>query len=304
MTEFIPSEKGTPIRFPSTANLYIDSLDRDTDVPVDGDGFLTRTAQSSTNFLINRPQNILTGFFTRLALNEVVLDWGVPNIISGVNNEFIVRSGVTNTSVLLDTGFYTVAECVTAITAALNTALGVGTYSLVANTRGVALTKTTGSFAIISTPLALQLNCLVSSSGGLWTFGTSFTFFSPVLLNQKYIDIVSPQLTYNQDLKDASTATYVRDVIYRWYFGWDGETLYDTYDYPILQGYRAFLQRRSIAFPKQIKWDNIQPIGQISFQVYDDAGDILNVPPKNPLVLGNFSRGELEFNLSFLVSEV
>lgn len=291
MTEFVPTAKGSNIRFPSTANLYIDSLDR-------ADG------TSSADFIINKPQNILTGFFTRLALTEITLDWNIPNVISGVNNEFIIRIGSTNTSVLLDTGFYTVAECVIAINSALNTALGASTFSLVANARGVALTKASGSFAILANTLSVQLGSQVSVSGGTYTFGSSFTFFAPVLLNSKYIDIVSQNLTYCQDLKDASTAQNVRDVVFRWFFAWDNESQYDTYDYPILQGYRAFLQRRSIGFPKQIKWDNIQPIGQLGFQVYDSEGNLLDVPPKDPNNLGLLSKGEMEFDMLLLVSEV
>ena len=291
MTEFVPTAKGTNFRFPSTANLYIDSLDR-------ADG------TSSADFIINKPQNILTGFFTRLALTEITLDWNIPNVISGVNNEFIIRIGSTNTPVVIDTGFYSVAECVTAISDALNTALGAGTFSLVANSRGVALTKTAGTFAILSTPLSVQLGSQVSLTGGTYTLGTSFTFFAPVLLNTKYIDITSNQLTYCQDLKDASTAQNTKDVVFRWFFAWDGETTYDTYNYPILQGYRAFLQRRSISFPKQIKWDNIQPIGQLGFQVYDSLGELLDVPAKDPQNLGLLSKGEMEFDMLLLVSEV
>jgi len=281
----IPSERASTFRYPSTANLYIDSLDR-----VDG--------TSSTNFLINKNQNIMTGFFTRLAVSEIVLDWSVPNIRSGINNEFSISIAGTQTDVTLDTGFYTVEKCIEAIRDALNTDLGAGTFSIVANARGASLTKATTNFEILETPLSVQLNCQIN------IVGTSFAFFSPFLLNDKYIDFVSNTLTYCQDLKDSSTSSTNTDVLYRWAFGWEGETSYDTYNYPILQGYRAFCARRALPFPKQIKWDNNQPIGQIQFQIYDSAGDILPVLPKDPENLANLSSGELEFNLCLLVSEV
>jgi len=281
----IPSEKASTFRYPSTANLYVSSLDRP-------DG------TSSTNFTINRPNNILSGFFTRLALTEIVLDWNVPNVISGINNEFEVIIGGNPVSVLIDTGFYTVADCISAIRTALNTSVGAGTFGIATNARGASLTKTTGSFTIVANTLSTQLNCQVNVSG------TSFAFFAPLLLNDKYIDIVSNSLTYCQDLKDSTTAEYNRDVIYRWIFGWDGETGYDLYNYPIIQGYRAFTARRALPFPKQIKWDNNQPIGQIEFQIYNSEGGILDVPAKNPELLANLSAGELEFNLNLLVSEV
>lgn len=292
MTEFVPSERGVSIRYPSTANFCVNSLDR-----IDG--------TSASNFYITKKANLLSGFFTRIALNEIVLDWSIPNIIAGENNEFIVRIGSTNTSVLLETGFYTVKECVDAIVVALNTALGPATFSITTNKRGAVLTKASGTFAIIENELSVQLNCLVSPLGGpSYNTGSSFTFFSPTILNYKYIDFVSPNLTYCQDLKDADTSSSTRDILYRWVFGWDNETLYDAYNYPILQGYRAFVTRRSIAFPKQIKWDNIQPIGQIQFLVYDPEGDVIPVPAKDATVLSNLTFGEMEFNMNFLVSEV
>lgn len=291
MSEFVPSEKGTTIRYPSTANLALNSLDR-----IDG--------TSSTNFYISKQTNILSGFFTRIALNEIVLDWSIPNVISGINNEFIVRIGSTNTSVLLETGFYTVKECVDALVVLLNTSLGPATFSITTNKRGAVLTKASGTFSIISTNLSVQLNCLVSNLGGPYTTGTAFTFFSPLLLNYKYIDFTSPQLTYNQNLKDSSTGLVDNTILYRWVFGWEGETLYDAYNYPIVQGYRAFLARRSIAFPKQIKWDNIQPIGQIQIMVVDEDGQVIPVPAKDSTVLSNLTFGEMEFNMNLLVSEV
>ena len=64
---------GVTIRNPSTANLLIDSLDR--------------TSGYSSDFLIAKPNSILNGFFTRLAVAEVVLDWCVANISSQYNNE-------------------------------------------------------------------------------------------------------------------------------------------------------------------------------------------------------------------------
>jgi len=280
MTEFVPTAKGTNIRFPSTANLYIDSADR--------------ASGSASDFLISKPQNLLTGFFTRLAVNEVVLDWSIPNVLASQgNNTFIVvvtGAGAGTYTATLSDGYYTVKSALDAIVAQLNTAIaGAGPFSIVTSgDGGIFLTISAGTYAITATTLSTQLdlsNPAVSEDDK--------QVLDPRILNTKYIDIISQNLTYCQDLKDASTAQIVRDVVYRWYLAWDNETSYDAYNFPILQGYRPFLQRRSIAFPKQIKWDNIQPIGQLGFQVYDDEGNILNV-----------TVGSLEFNLSLLVSEV
>lgn len=279
MTEFVPTAKGSNIRFPSTANLYIDSADR--------------SSGGASDFLINKLQNILTGFFTRLAVNEVVMDWSIPNVLASQgNNTFVVvitgTSAGTYTATLPD-GFYTVKSALDAIVAQLNTDIGTTRFSIVvSDDGGVFLTIASGTYTITESILSEQLDLSDPT-----TAGTNKQVLDPLILNTKYVDIVSHNLTYNQDLKDASTANNVRDVVYRWYFAWDNEATYDAYNFPILQGYRPFLQRRSIGFPKQIKWDNIQPIGQLGFQVYDSNGVIVNV-----------AVGKLEFNMSLLVSEI
>jgi len=281
MTEFVPNEKGMPIRFPSTANLYIDSLDR--------------SSGTASDFLINKPANILTGFFTRLAVNEVVLDWCIPNVraVDG-NNTLTVDFGVGNVIITLPDDFYTVKSLLDLFVSELNTQIGAGThFSIVAATSGDGVfiqygNGSQGNYTFVASPLLTQLNIANPFTGT-----PAKLVECPAILNTKYIDIVSQNLTYCQDLKDASTSQNVRDVLYRWYLAWDNEGQYDAYNYPIFQGYRPFIQRRSIAFPKQIKWDNIQPIGQLGFQIYDSLGNIVDT-----------TSGELEFNMSLLVSEV
>ena len=280
MTEFVPTAKGSNIRFPSTANLYIDSADR--------------ASGTSADFLINKPQNILTGFFTRLAVNEVVMDWSIPNVLASYgNNTFIVTvtgaNAGTYTATLFD-GFYTVKSALDSIVSQLNaTVLGAGRFSIVTSVDlGIFLTIASGTYSVTVTTLSTQLD--ISNPA---TVETNKQIKDPRILNTKYIDIVSQNLTYNQDLKDASTAQNVRDVVFRWFLAWDNEATYDGYGFPILQGYKPFLQRRSIAFPKQIKWDNIQPIGQLGFQLYDSMGALFNT-----------TIGRLDFNMCLLVSEV
>ena len=279
MTEFVPSEKGAPIRFPSTANLYIDSADR--------------SSGTAADFLINKPSNILTGFFTRMAVNEVVMDWSIPNVLASYgNNTFIVTitgTGAGTYTATLDDGFYTIEEALDEIVAQFNTALGTTRFSIVVSTNGgVFLTIASGTFSITPTTLSTQLDLSQDI-----TLTANKQVLDPRILNTKYIDIISQNLTYNQDLKDASTAQNVRDVVFRWFLAWDNEATYDAYGFPILQGYKPFLQRRSIAFPKQIKWSNQQPIGQLAFQLYDSRGTLFNT-----------NVGRLDFNLCLLVSEV
>jgi len=297
---------GVTIRNPSTANLFIDSEDR--------------TSGQAANFIIQKNNSILNGFFSRIGIAEVVLNWGVPNVREPDekqnfigNNTFTIRVQATPYTVTLDEGFYTVAEALNAIVYDLNHEpvgpIAGATFEIVTDRGGVYLTTTqfVEQFSIDDTPLARQLGFTVFS-----LVNPTFLISSPFLLPYRYIDFVSPEITYNQSLKDASTAgstggavntprSIERTVLYRWYLAWDESPSYDEYGFPVLQGYTRFVTRRILPFPKQVRWENNMPIGQLSFQVYNDKGALLLpdifVDDVNPY---NF---KLEWAMTLLVSE-
>ena len=68
MSFYSPTDKGTTIRQPATANLMIDSADRD-----------EARYNSPWDFQITKGQSILNGFFTRVGTTEVTLEWNIPN---------------------------------------------------------------------------------------------------------------------------------------------------------------------------------------------------------------------------------
>jgi len=252
----------TPIRFASTANLNINSSDRLSTIG---------TTETATNFLISQNQSILNGYFTRLAIVEMVLNWGIPNISTiNDNNTLIVEIGDNSVNVELDTGFYTVSSVMREIVVQLNAGFsGIAVFSFDGQQGSKALSSTV-DFTIVDGNLANQLSMVTG------TLQSSDLIISPYLMptNLKYLDFVSPQLSYQQGLKDASTSKISRDVLYRWNFGWDSPPQIDADGYAIQQGYMAFTQRRYLSFPKQIKWTGTQPLGNLSFQVYNSDGDI------------------------------
>ena len=304
MTEFIPTEKGVTIRFPSSANFLISSTDRA--------GFPNPT-QSAADFLINKPQALLNGFFTRIAPTEVVLDWCVDNISNALwGNSFLGldlsgAGGPPNFSINLAAGEYTVQQCLDSLVAVFNAAppQAGGQPFVLSLTTGVTGLKQlhmdlsgTGAvnFVVRSvTPGGFPIRLASQLSLAQNVAGNDFPVDCPLLLPTRWIDFTSSQLTYNQDLKDAATAQKVVDILFRWYLAWDTPEPLDGYGYPIYQGYKRFVQRRPIAFPKQIRWDNIQPIGQVAFQLYDDNNELLDLPA---------TIGELEWQMTCLVSEV
>lgn len=289
-------DRAVTTRPSSTALLSVDSLDR-----VGGAG-----SGTAGDFLINKNQSIFNGFFTRIALNEVTLDWCIPNITEELrNNTFTVTVGATTITVDVPDGTYTFAECIDTLVALLNApgpaGFGAGTFRIEDRTGaawvpgtsiGLAFLATTagGNFTITQTNLSGQLGIAQGVAN------SQFPFICPKLLPYYYIDFVSPQLTYNQDLKDNTTSSVVRDVLYRWVFAYDNSTVtpLDKYGYPILQGYKSFVARRYLNYPKQILWNPAQPVGQLGFQIYTSNGDLLD-----PTALG----GECEYQLSLLFSE-
>jgi len=262
------TDKGVTLRYPATANLLIDSYDRD-DVYA-----------SPWDFQISRTNSILNGFFNRIGSTEVVLEWCQPNITPFLNNTIISVdiSGVApNTyrgtpQITMPTGFYNVAQALNTFCRQLNDLSG---------TTGA--TFATAIYAPNNQPVVACVGAvfritIVGSSRLIYQlgFGNASAFsgvqsvICPDLRPYRYIDFTSAQLTYNQDLKDSSTAAIVRDVLCRWYFAFDDSPSYDTLGIPILMGYTPFVLRRLFNPPKQIRWDPNQPVGNVAFQVYGD----------------------------------
>lgn len=294
----LPEEgKASTIRPPSTANFLIDSTDRD-----------EVAYPNSGNFQIVKTNSLFNGFFNRMAVQEVVLDWGIPNIsLQDHNDTFTVTyvfppNPAATTTINLPNGFYTVAQALATIVSQLNVAVGTpGAFVITAGNTGVYMDVDQavvpgGTFEINEENLANQIFTAGQIDAGQ---AQGYPIIAPRILNYRYLDFVCPQLTYNQELKDSDTSPQSRDVLYRWYFGWDNETSYDTLGFPILQGYRSFVARRLIAFPKQIRWDPKQPIGNLKFEVYDNVDQIVDAE-KFPAVDGG---AVMEFQMTLLLSE-
>jgi len=330
-------DRAVTIRPSSTANFFVDSLDRSDQ---------TNPNASSTDFVINKTNSLFNGFFNRIAVNEVVMDWGLPNVAQWWGNNFLTvlvndgssPTGISYTIVIPD-GFYSMIDLMRVVCSLLNAAPGqtaVFSVDAVVNTQvGI---KSTQAFAVVweqaanitSVPTATapyydKNNALARglfSSSQLYKLGifpvlvtdplftTTKVVLAPLVLGTRYVDFISPQLTYNQDLKDNTTALVQRDAIYRWYFAWDTQSGVNSiipssppaptsnalFPYYVYQGYAPFNQRRILPYPKQIRWDSTAPIGQVGFQVYDDRGRLLDTSQFTP-------SANFQFQMSMLLSE-
>jgi hypothetical protein len=313
--------KGVDIRDPSTANFLIDSTDRD--------GYNSQTVFTpgvsptvfSSDFTITKPsQNLITGFFTRFALTEIELAWNIQNVTPTLGNNrtdlFLVNGGVgVAYSVTIAAGNYTVEEGLNAILASLNAIVNGWTLdnstAIVGKKRLVAPAGYTFNFyrsvPVTNSPngvpnlnLAQALGFLVYSR--LPTVAeTTFNYniaANPNLLAYEYIDITCPQLASQQKVKDATTSSFdANDIVFRWHFASDASypESFDGMGYPILPGYKPFNVRRYLAFPKQIRWDPLLPLGQIQFTVYTDRQNVLSY---------KYLAESVEFKMLMLISEV
>ena len=272
MVDFVPSERATPIRVPSTANLLIESSDRNVLFDL-----------QPNNFVISKKNSILNGFFTRIGVTEMSLRWCTPNVSTANNNNFIILdiSGAAPYLVNIPTGFYNVYQAINAVATVLNDASGVTglgfSVSGVSPLGGFALTPSNlTTYYGFEGILASQLSLGTPDAPFNLTQGITLVTPSSCLsiLRFSYLDFISDQLTYNQELKDASTQDIESNILVRFYFCNETPEQLDTYGFPILMGYSPFNVRRTFNPPKQIKWEPNMPIGQIGFRVLDDSGQL------------------------------
>lgn len=333
MSEFTPVEKGVPIRNPSTANLLISSQDRYGYNAEDSGtaGFFTiQKKQAILNGFFTRIAP--TEVALRWAVPNVFDLSGQEPLINNTDKFFNANvrvdiSGGSISNVSVPVGLYTIAQTLDAIVGALNAASLGATFSI---------TQTKGTLVNLVSTVAYRFPVPASSPGtvvrqglvaGLGftlggayvttktissgrpytgTVGTNGTNsitplpYPHLPLNIDYIDFSSSQLTYNQELKDSSTAQVTRDIIYRWYFAYEADIpIFDSYGFVVSPGMFPFYQRRVIPFPKQIRWANTQPIGQLTFELYlqEYLGQLSGI--YSPLQCDGF-----EWFMTTLVSEV
>jgi hypothetical protein len=329
------TNKGVDVRNSSTANFMIDSQDRSnynestvlsTQVPP--------PVTTAANFQIAKPgQNLVSGFFTRLAMTEIVMNWDIQNIrattadLSGNNfTNISVRTtsngAISNFPLSITKGNYTVETALDALLVEINTATAL-TFTMVDSSTIVG--EAVGKRAIVApagkkfafyrtTPLppspapfvpnlAQSLGFIVydldSFVAGLvaGNYEDAWVAYKPNLLAYNYIDITSSQIASQQKVKDSTTSTFdAIDVIYRWVFAYDDASApLDGYGYPIIQGYLPFTSRRYLSFPKQVRWDPLLPIGNLTFQTYTDKEVIMEY---------NELEETFEFKMLMLISEV
>ena len=316
-------QRAQTVRPASTALLTIDSADRfataaqSRDPPV-------RLA-SPYDFSITKNESIMNGFFTRLAVTEVVLPWPFPNINARSNViQLEYQTGgvgpINTVNITLEPGFYPPHILAAQFEAAVQ--VYVPGFQMAYSPQ---TTPTTPSYA----PLCFQYNPgadnvaflpMVANSAaypysdqttqlydvlgftidqtGTLSVGTKLG--QPTLCQSvRYVDITSPQLVYNQSLKDSSSQRTLRDSLCRVYLADANNAGANTVPCEneafTPPGCAPTVIYRNFSTAKQIQWAPNQPVaGFLQFQLYDDNGETL---------AGVGGLTGLDWSMTLLVSE-
>ena len=146
------------IRHPTTAELHIKSLDRydqtatvsQVQVQLTNATSYPGTYNTGTQFNVTQKGNVMNGYFNRVALSEIYLQWRMPTIIAGYNDSVWMYCSWTALAplarrVTVPAGYYSVSALATAWASAINTAFGLagGTAVSIATTpNGCGMTLT------------------------------------------------------------------------------------------------------------------------------------------------------------------
>jgi hypothetical protein len=299
--EELRENPGTPFRPPAVAMLTIDSRDR---VRIDpATGYRIDTT-SPYQILINKGQSVMNGFFTRVAVTEINMQWNSPNVIESgpcKNNTLTFEEDVTNTTytVEIDEGFYTPEALATAIQNNLNA--GAGAFGCTAWT--VAYNRQTNIFVIeidsptINPPLIRirpenvgfndDLLNIMGLSYPPSTFALRIAGSYASMIYTPYFDIVSDSLTKKQNVRDNGTSFLTgQNLLARVYLAEPGiNSRLATSGTPLetnVIGSTPFNLYRDYNTPKQIYWDAQEFINVIDLRLVDYKGRTLYSQPQLP----------------------
>lgn len=290
---------------------------------------------SPYDFSINLPASLMNGFFTRLALTEVVFPWAIPNVNRKTNKiicSYQIGAGpIIDEEIEIEYGFYSPSELAEVLQDAIRTIIPAlpaftmeygppfTTPPAIGNNSPVFFYNSGNPADKVAfkpmVPLSSQwpfsdsarqlFDVLGFSTGDNSVLATGsyggYTFAQAC----RYVDIVCPQLSYNQALKDSSSQKTVRDSLCRLYIvdpaNIQSTTLPSDPTF-VPPGCAPTTIYRNFTLPKQIMWLPNQPItGSLRFQVYDDEGDLLSI--SDVLSVGPNPPSRLNWSMTLLVSE-
>lgn len=324
-------DRAVTVRPSATAVFAVDSDDR-------YKTFAQRRTSPSYPFSMSIVKNeaLLNGFFSRIGATELRMYWTLPNIsVAWGNNTLTYYESVTPAqhTITIPDGFYSLETLMATIQDLIQADGFLPNFIALPNVDGSSSYGTGGVLlfnwvAPTSTTRTLydMLNLLTTAPATTGRGGVAN------LKPTDYIDIISPQLTYNQELKDGMSAPTNRDVLCRVYLDDTTKSLdrittnvFSGGPPPVLSGTQVpqydittftngctpFIIYRQFTQPKQILWNKAQPLGNLTFQLYDDQGRDIQAlwsaayPLTGPgaTLNGVYYANSFVWNLTLLISE-
>jgi hypothetical protein len=309
---------GQTNRSASSAFLLVDSADRLQVSELNSQGVFSATAlqtqQPLNNFIIQKRQPFITGFFNRLAVTECRFEFNSPNV-NPRNNQIKIAQGVSTYTLTVPTGFYTPVELALELTDILNNTVSVQTQwpgltwtvtyqnnppgnglFTIANdgvpaAAGAVFTLYPAEYPTVAQTLKglyfmmgfNYANTEAAITAGKSAFypanNTQVASMFPSMAYTRYVDVCSRQLTQYQKVKDSSTReNQTPAVLLRIYLGnytVEGVGEGDASATETWPGCRPCVIQRIMNVPKYSSWSPGQFIDQIDIQLRDDVGNLL-----------------------------
>jgi hypothetical protein len=280
-------------------------------IPIDG--VYTIASTTGTTLVCNDPNGLPD--FATTAYTGTVFARGLITVPSGWYNLYNQEITATQRDGNLAYAFQQAVKGITSLSA-LTTSFST-IYTLPYETGLIAYTQPYNTFFASNTgspfffgryPDPLRPNAIGLFEMMAWNNSqvlTLFQFSTPnvSLLSTPFVDICCDGLTYNQSLKDGDSGDISRTMLCRLFLTPDAFT-----GNAANLGSNPILLHRVFPFPKQIKWNANQPVGNLRFQVFDSQGYLLSTGDgifgsmTNPPSYYDSDMGD--FNLTLLVSEV
>jgi hypothetical protein len=325
-----PRDDAMTERVGSNAYLFLNSADRNYNASP-GTYLANQAIDVAWNdFRIQRSQQLIGSFARRIRPVDVKFAWSIPNIMTGKNDVIYFLVGATDYVITLPSSFYTPAELATALTAALQTAVGgtdvapVITYDAV-NMRYTATCPATTGDDFIMTPYADPATysfAQYQNSPSLFkTLGFTYDQASspppiapgafmtgvPTLSSYTdYVEILSNKIMTYTDVWDGQSGDGGRNAIMR--IQAQDETsmnqLTDAEGNTIPTTCRPFQIYRQFKMPKAIKWNPDSTIDWLDISVVDMYGQLVPLPPYNSSSTRTGGLGYYpDFQITLLCSE-
>ena len=320
---------GQTIRMPSTALLTIDSEDRFKDYEAKRASIPGGYNNSPYNFVIQKNETLMNGFLYRIGVSEVVFPWTIPNINNKTDSIIVSWSGGSSPAgtqvITLPNGFYRPSQIASELQSLIRPIIGDNLFTMLYGLSNYPTFDYSTSDGSLISFRPLPYNTTSATSATPYPFGPqtkqlfdllgfssvnselATTGFGRNTLCQaiRYVDIVSAQITNQQSLKDQMSQTVARDTLCRVYLGGDNQNVISPSDPSFCPvGCAPFIIYRNFTNPKNIQWLPNQGVpGFLSFQVYDDTGDLLS---NTGIVsgIGNTSLTEyMDWSMTMLCSE-